>query len=323
METLNIKKHALGLSIATAFLLSACGGSGSSHTPSDPTPKQNGNPAPNMPQTPSNPSTPQNPNNPQNPGTPNNPQNPGSPNNPQNPGGNPNNPQNPGSPNNPQNPGKPDNQAKYQGNAFAVPLGSQPKSLAEAKSISSNALGTISINGKILRLSNEDLGIDNQELLDGTESTYKGGKSYKRLLVSGRNYQYSKFGYINDGSDDYIFSQGELTTNVPSSGVVYYKGVAAVGRAANASGGVSAFTAGFGQKTLTGNIVQDSGVEDFKTINIAAKINGNSFSSDPNAAVKTTGHFYGDNAAELGGIFQDSTQSISGSFGARRTDMAK
>ena len=89
-----MKKHALGLSIATAFLLSACGGSGSSHTPSDPTPKQNGNPAPNMPQTPSNPSTPQNP------GSPNNPQNPGSPNNPQNPG-NPNNPQNPGSPNNP------------------------------------------------------------------------------------------------------------------------------------------------------------------------------------------------------------------------------
>jgi lipoprotein len=291
-------------------------------TPSNPSTPQNPN-NPQNPGTPNNPQNPGSPNNPQNPGTPNNPQNPGSPNNPQNPGGNPNNPQNPGSPNNPQNPGKPDNQAKYQGNAFAVPLGSQPKSLAEAKSISSNALGTISINGKILRLSNEDLGIDNQELLDGTESTYKGGKSYKRLLVSGRNYQYSKFGYINDGSDDYIFSQGELTTNVPSSGVVYYKGVAAVGRAANASGGVSAFTADFGQKTLTGNIVQDSGVEDFKTINIAAKINGNSFSSYPNAAVKTTGHFYGDNAAELGGIFQDSTQSISGSFGARRTDMAK
>ena len=59
---------------------------------------------------------------------------------------------------------------------------------------------------------------------------------------------------------------------------------------------------------------------DFKPVNISAGIEGNTFSSKADAAVKTTGGFYGDNAHELGGIFQDSAQAISGSFGAVRSN---
>lgn len=77
----------------------------------------------------------------------------------------------------------------------------------------------------------------------------------------------------------------------------------------------------FGAKTLTGKITQNAQSNlKFNPIDIAASINGNHFSSKDDATVKTTGSFYGDNARELGGIFQDSTQVLSGSYGAIRTN---
>ena len=59
---------------------------------------------------------------------------------------------------------------------------------------------------------------------------------------------------------------------------------------------------------------------DFRPITINATINGNAFSTANDAAVKSTGHFYGDNAREVGGVFHDSTQSLVGSFGAIRSN---
>ena len=36
--------------------------------------------------------------------------------------------------------------------------------------------------------------------------------------------------------------------------------------------------------------------------------------------VSSSGHFYGNNARELGGVFHDSRQQLRGSFGAKRDD---
>ena len=292
-----MKKHALGLTIAT-LLLTACGGSDS-----------NDNPAVD-------------------PGKPNN----GGNNPPTAPGKNDNTPSAPndsGKNNDgssqlippPVNQGGQQNKDKavgqFQGKAFVVPLGKQPNGLADAQSVGSDKLNVLNINGKQLPLEIANIRAGN--MLRMQNSTVD-GKSYKLFVVSGTIYQNQKFGYINDGTNDYIFSQGLPTANMPASGTVKYSGAAAVGRAAVADTAVASFNANFGEKTLNGTISKNAnGQIEFNPINLAATINGNTFSSKDDAAVKTTGSFYGDNARELGGIFQDSTQTLSGSFGAIRS----
>ena len=252
-----MKKHALGLTIAT-LLLTACGGSDSNDNPAvDPgKPNNGGNNPPTAPG--------------KNDNTPSAPNDSGKNNDgssqlippPVNQGGQ-------------QNKGKAVGQ--FQGKAFVVPLGKQPNGLADAQSVGSDKLNVLNINGKQLPLEIANIRAGN--MLRMQNSTVD-GKSYKLFVVSGTIYQNQKFGYINDGNEDYIF----------------------------------------GEKTLTGSITKNAnGQIDFNPINIAADINGNSFSTKSDAAVRSTGSFYGDNARELGGIFQDSTQTLSGSFGAVRT----
>ena len=276
-----MKKHALGLTIAT-LLLTACGGSDSNDNPAvDPgKPNNGGNNPPTAPG--------------KNDNTPSAPNDSGKNNDgssqlippPVNQGGQ-------------QNKGKAVGQ--FQGKAFVVPLGKQPNGLADAQSVGSDKLNVLNINGKQLPLEIANIRAGN--MLRMQNSTVD-GKSYKLFVVSGTIYQNQKFGYINDGNEDYIFSQGAPTANMPTAGVAQYSGAAA----------------DFGEKTLTGSITKNAnGQIDFNPINIAADINGNSFSTKSDAAVRSTGSFYGDNARELGGIFQDSTQTLSGSFGAVRT----
>ena len=273
-----MKKHALGLTIAT-LLLTACGGSDSNDNPAvDPgKPNNGGNNPPTAPG--------------KNDNTPSAPNDSGK--------------NNDGSSQLIPPPVDQGDKAtgQYQGKAFIVPLGQQPKGLADAKSIGSDKLGVLNINGKQLPLEFSNLRAGNMiSLRDSTVD----GISYKRFIVSGTNYQNQKFGYINDGTNDYIFSQGLPTANM--------------GRAAVADTAVASFNANFGEKTLNGTISKNAnGQIEFNPINLAATINGNTFSSKDDAAVKTTGSFYGDNARELGGIFQDSTQTLSGSFGAIRS----
>ena len=287
-----MKKHTLGLTIA-ALLLTACGGgSDDSNSPSDPNKPDNNGSTPIAPGKDS--------------GTPSEP-------------GNNNGKKADGSSQLIPPPVDQGDKAtgQYQGKAFIVPLGQQPKGLADAKSIGSDKLGVLNINGKQLPLEFSNLRAGNMiSLRDSTVD----GVSYKQFIVSGTNYQNQKFGYINDGTNDYIFSQGLPTTNMPASGTVKYSGAAAVGRAAVADTAVASFNANFGEKTLNGTISKNAnGQIEFNPINLAATINGNTFSSKDDAAVKTTGSFYGDNARELGGIFQDNTQTLSGSFGAIRS----
>ena len=259
-----MKLQSLGLSIATALLLAACGGGSDNNTPADP----------------------------------------------QKPGNN--------TPTNPQQPGNNKVSGTYKGNVFVVPVGSMPGSLADARATGSNNLAVLNANGK-------QIALQLPGIFSGGMTSMKGatinGQSYKLFIASGSRYANSKFGYINNGNEDYIFSQGAYTTNMPTSGTVTYQGDAAVGRSAVANTAVSNFTADFGKKTLTGSITQAARSDvQFQPVNINATINGNAFSTANDAAVKSTGHFYGDNAREVGGVFHDSTQSLVGSFGAIRSN---
>ena len=286
-----MKKQAIGLTIA-ALLLTACGGSGDDSTPADPNPKNNGGST--VPSAPGKDETPTDPGKKSDNGSsqlipP------------------------------PVNQGNTDNSSgKYQGKGFVVPLGQQPNGLADAKSIASDDLAVLNMDGKKLPLQLPNISGANITSVRGATI---GDTSYKQFIVSGSRYANSKFGYLNDGSKDYIFSQGAPTATMPTTGVVKYSGAAAVGRAAVADSAVANFSADFGAKTLTGSITQNaSSAVEFKPVNINAGIEGNTFSSKADAAVKTTGGFYGENAHELGGIFQDSTQTLSGSFGAVRSN---
>lgn len=286
-----MKKQAIGLTIA-ALLLTACGGSGDDSTPADPNPKNNGGST--IPSAPGKDETPTDPGKKSDNGSsqlipP------------------------------PVNQGNTDNSSgKYQGKGFVVPLGQQPNGLADAKSIASDDLAVLNMDGKKLPLQLPNISGANITSVRGATI---GDTSYKQFIVSGSRYANSKFGYLNDGSKDYIFSQGAPTATMPTTGVVKYSGAAAVGRAAVADSAVANFSADFGAKTLTGSITQNaSSAVEFKPVNINAGIEGNTFSSKADAAVKTTGGFYGENAHELGGIFQDSTQTLSGSFGAVRSN---
>ena len=106
---------------------------------------------------------------------------------------------------------------------------------------------------------------------------------------------------------------------MPTSGSASYSGEGIVGRAANAETATAKITADFGQKTVKGELTQtpsDRSTFTFNPVSFNATINGNSFSGD--GAVKANGNFYGNNAAEVGGIFHDTTQNLYGSFGAKR-----
>ena len=138
-------------------------------------------------------------------------------------------------------------------------------------------------------------------------------------MVSGNRYAHSKFGYVNDG-DDFVFSHGTPTAAMPATGRVEYGGEAVVGQNGNVTIADADFVADFGAKTLQGSISHDSSRSTyaFNPIAINASITDNHFASADNAAVSSRGRFYGDNAAELGGIFYDRSQEISGSFGAHK-----
>ena len=146
------------------------------------------------------------------------------------------------------------------------------------------------------------------------------GKSYEIFVVSNFDYRDSSYGYIKSGNEDYIFSQGTPTARMPGSGIAQYVGQAAFVRNGEAGTGDSRFTADFAAKTLNGTITSKSSSVTFTPVNINATINGNSFATASGAAVSSGGHFYGDNARELGGLFSDTVQRLSGSFGAIRQE---
>ena len=107
----------------------------------------------------------------------------------------------------PSDPKAPDNQVTgaYRGKAFVVASGSQPGSINEAKNVGSDALAVLNANGKQVAL--QIPGVIAGSLTQINGNLNYNGKSYKLFYASGTNYRNSKFGYINDGNEDYIFSQ--------------------------------------------------------------------------------------------------------------------
>lgn len=144
--------------------------------------------------------------------------------------------------------------------------------------------------------------------------------------------KFARYGYaanpfdVSDASKGGMFAQGQVThiNQIPLKGTATYAGQALYrtdARKINHQGN-SEFTADFFHKELTGKVSAGKYKKD-----IFAHIQGNRFEYTPtekdvNERPAVSGMFFGENYAELAGVFHDAGQNASGSFGAKRTDNA-
>lgn len=125
------------------------------------------------------------------------------------------------------------------------------------------------------------------------------------------NLAYTRYGYIREGVDGtpHLFAQGVTTTNMPTTGTATYTGSAA--HLQNGQIGLvdARFNVNYGTKNLTGTV---------GTTALSATITGNTFSGTHANGISTTGRFYGNNAAELGGTYRNANGSVAGAYGAKK-----
>lgn len=137
-------------------------------------------------------------------------------------------------------------------------------------------------------------------------------------VISGNHMSYARYGAYWDkkGEVEYIFHQGKASESIPSAGIVNYEGYALyASEETSYTTANSRFTVDFGgTKSVKGTI---SGENIPKDVHLEAAIHGNGFSGTL-AGMKTSGKFYGPNAAELSGTFMNEPEKIGGAFGAKR-----
>ena len=121
--------------------------------------------------------------------------------------------------------------------------------------------------------------------------------------------------------DDILFYNGIPTQNMPVTGLASYKGDSIIlsddigdDSDEDAVAGQSSFDVDFGAKTLSGSITANNA----PTINISANISGNSFEGTAQSTKLTDGavegKFYGNDAAELGGLAKGNDNSWGAGF---------
>lgn len=118
------------------------------------------------------------------------------------------------------------------------------------------------------------------------------------------------YGVLRNASGSAAFFNGKETaaSQVPSSGKVDYSGnFFSTTGGSNVRMGVANLSADFGSKKLTGSA---------SDLQLNANINGNKFESAAGAATTVKGGFFGVNAAEIGGMFQNG--DTVGAFGATK-----
>lgn len=171
-----------------------------------------------------------------------------------------------------------------------------------------NSIETININGREIRVASQV-----------TPYSYASVVDYNNSGQIVLNYGFSE--------PSYIWAQGRPTNNMPQEGRATYTGgayhVTMEPGATNIqwTRAKSTFNVDFGLKQLTGSIAdqRDYVKTPFPTINFVGNIQGNTFSATSTQGnIQSSGYFYGDRAAAIGGTYQNNDGTISGSFGAGR-----
>lgn len=140
------------------------------------------------------------------------------------------------------------------------------------------------------------------KLLDLTDS------KTSRKVIGGSTYSYSRFGAIVSGqylTQTEMFYVGEKTTNMPTKGTATYSGLVIDH---NLTSDDVKFNVNFADKTISGtssNLTFTDG-----------KITGADFKGDVSGNGTFNGSFFGDAAAELGGVGTSNGKGFS--FGAKK-----
>ena len=188
------------------------------------------------------------------------------------------------------------------------------------QSFNSNTLNEIQVGSRTVTVKYE--GISSGEFTNiGTRDN--------KMIASDRSLSYSRFGAyfgpnksaaeIANGAQatptNYVFSMGQVTTNMPTTGTAVYNGLSLGSHTGDVYGeGTSRFNVNFGAKTISGTVSNAAYSADLR-----GTISGAAFSGTHNG-VNMSGNFYGPNAAELGGVYNGTSngKSVVGSFGATR-----
>ena len=208
--------------------------------------------------------------------------------------------------------------AQYQG--VHLTAGSNQAHTAHAQAYNSNTLNEIQVGSRTVTVKYPGISA-------GTFGTFN--TRNQNVTSSDGSLSYSRFGAyfgadktdaeIANGSrstqTNKVFSMGQVTTNMPTTGTAVYNGLSLGSSTGNTyDRGTSRFNVDFGAKTISGAVTNAA-----YSIDLRGTISGASFSGAHNG-VNMSGNFYGPNAAELGGVYNGTSngRSVVGSFGAKR-----
>ena len=160
------------------------------------------------------------------------------------------------------------------------------------------------------------------------------GKKISNIVLN-NSLSYARFGMIAGlETQAGLFYQGEVTpaNSIPVSGTATYKGDAFVVDMADANkrttDAKSEFDVDFAKKSVKGTIsnIKIDGKQ-YNNVEISTNITKDNRlalghyiggSTDPKTLQRMDGAFYGKNADEMAGVFEDKQQNISGGFGAKK-----
>lgn len=196
--------------------------------------------------------------------------------------------------------------SSIQGNIRA--LTAQGQARANTTTTATTAVNKLVIDGKTIDFIPQGV-TSNSITITANNQARIGGSS---------NLTYTRYGYVKEGANGtpYLFAQGQVTAAMPTTGTAVYTGnathVVSDANTPRITQHNARFNVDYGKKTVTGTIFAPTQVD------LNATISGNKFSGTSTQGYRTDGHFYGNNAAELGGTYSNASGTISGAYGAKK-----
>lgn len=170
---------------------------------------------------------------------------------------------------------------------------------------SAPAIALVEIDGKTISFDLVNANID---------ATINKQSDSETRIGAGKAFQHLRFGYIKNGQNGTpaLFSQGIISQDMPTQGMARYEGFATHINQGEPTIKNASFTVNYSDKHIIGTVGD---------IDIGGTITGNQFGGKRSNGFSTQGYFYGNQAIELGGTYQNDTGDISGAFGAKRGEI--
>lgn len=178
-----------------------------------------------------------------------------------------------------------------------------------------------------LRINDQEVELLASNITRGSGGYFKGeDDSYRKII--GNNLHNSLYGMVYDKQRGsyHTFFQGpspqQVPTTLPKKGEARYTGLAVhQAEGADMQEGLTEFNVNFTTKDVTGRISVPGKID---PIRLKARINNNTFSGYSDDRTFTNGSFYGQNAAEMSGVYEKFSQTqagereFRGAFGATK-----